>query len=97
RTAGPGGADGRPLQASQHPARVRLGRRVSHPCEGRGRPAPDDPTRHRALARPGHRVMVGVAAKDPRGLIPGWAFDLLTEDFRKKHHTSHAYTDTDPP
>jgi len=34
-----------------------------------------------------------VAAKDPRGLIPGWAFDLLTEDFRKKHHTSHAYTD----
>ncbi|TQM71263.1 hypothetical protein FHX41_5025 [Actinomadura hallensis] len=41
--------------------------------------------------------MVGVAAKDPRGLIPGWAFDLLTEDFRKKHHTSHAYTDTDPP
>ncbi|MBC6458439.1 hypothetical protein [Actinomadura sp. HBU206391] len=33
------------------------------------------------------------AVKDPRELIPAWAFDLLTQDFRKKHHTSHAYTD----
>ncbi|WP_141581328.1 hypothetical protein [Actinomadura sp. WMMA1423] len=34
-----------------------------------------------------------LAATDPRELIPAWAFDLLTHDFRKKHHTSHAYTE----
>lgn len=33
------------------------------------------------------------AAKDPRGLIPASAFDLLAHDFRKNHHTSHAYTE----
>lgn len=33
------------------------------------------------------------AVKDPRELIPAWAFDLLTQDFRKTHHTSHAYTE----
>lgn len=33
------------------------------------------------------------AAKNPRELIPAWAFDLLASDFRKKHHTSHRYTE----
>jgi hypothetical protein len=33
------------------------------------------------------------AATDPRTLIPSWAFGLLVRDFRKKHHTSHAYSE----
>lgn len=26
-------------------------------------------------------------------MIPAWAWDLLAADFRKAHHTTHAYTD----
>jgi hypothetical protein len=33
------------------------------------------------------------AATDPRTLVPEWAFDLLVADFRKRHHTSHLYTE----
>jgi hypothetical protein len=33
------------------------------------------------------------AVTNPRTLIPSWAFDLLVYDFRKRHHTSHAYTE----
>ncbi|MFI0353431.1 hypothetical protein [Actinomadura sp. 9N407] len=31
--------------------------------------------------------------RDPRTLIPTWAFSLLAQDFRKKHHVSHAYAE----
>ena len=31
--------------------------------------------------------------RDPRELVPTWAWNLLVEDFRNKHHTSHSYTD----
>jgi len=33
------------------------------------------------------------AGRSPRELIPAWAWDLLAADFRKAHHTTHAYTD----
>ncbi|MFB4314361.1 hypothetical protein [Actinomadura sp. 21ATH] len=36
-------------------------------------------------------TLTAAAVKDPRELIPDWAFSLLVYDFRKKHHTSHAY------
>ncbi|MEU6037256.1 hypothetical protein ABZ801_17800 [Actinomadura sp. NPDC047616] len=36
---------------------------------------------------------VSQTGRDPRELIPTWAFGLLVEDFRKKHHTSHDYTE----
>lgn len=31
--------------------------------------------------------------RDPRELIPAWAYELLVKDFRKKHHSSHQYTE----
>lgn len=31
--------------------------------------------------------------RDPRELIPASAWNLLTEDFRRKHHTTHTYCD----